>query len=268
MRRLKKTGRCRTLCARRLPSGYDATVRSVTDDERQGVYAIRNIVSGRVYVGSTIKIRKRWGEHRSLLESGKHHSIRLQRSWIKHGADAFAFEILELIDETNGLLKAEQVWIDKLYAACPLRGFNVLATAGSVAGRSFSEEAIAKMSASRRGRTISPSTRLLISAALKGRPRPESTRLAIGIGRTGKPMPESYLLKRRGWKHTDAAKEKMRASHTGRTVAEETRKKISAKLTGRKVIGRKNGARSAETKAKISVANKLAYARKHAQETI
>ncbi len=226
------------------------------------MYEIRNLVSGLVYVGSSIRPDARWRAHQCVLRKGLHHSPTLQRSWAKHGSEAFQFTILEILNVTEGLREREQVWMDRLNAACPLRGFNVLPRAGTSAGRSFSAAVIARMSASQIGKVLSLSTRRLISAALVGRPRPESVRRAIGLGRKGKLMPEAYLEKRRGQLHTEVSKEKMRLSALGRTVTEETRKKISEKLTGRRVVGRKRSPMTAECKAKISAANRAAHARK------
>lgn len=59
-----------------------------------GVYCIYNIVNGKVYVGRSIDIESRWGQHRSELNSGEHHNPHLQSAWLKYGAEAFSFFIL------------------------------------------------------------------------------------------------------------------------------------------------------------------------------
>jgi group I intron endonuclease len=60
-----------------------------------GVYQIRCRVSGKLYVGSSVRIHQRWAEHRRHLRLGRHASPRLQRAWNKHGEENFAFSILE-----------------------------------------------------------------------------------------------------------------------------------------------------------------------------
>jgi group I intron endonuclease len=60
-----------------------------------GVYEIRHVESGKVYIGSSVNVRARWRQHRSDLRMGRHHSRRLQRSWNEHGASAFAFRVRE-----------------------------------------------------------------------------------------------------------------------------------------------------------------------------
>lgn len=70
------------------------------------IYAIRNSASGKVYVGSAVRVLSRWNQHRSLLNKGKHHSQHLQSSWGKHGQAAFEFLILELVPDV-AMLSAE-----------------------------------------------------------------------------------------------------------------------------------------------------------------
>lgn len=37
-----------------------------------GIYEIRNAVNGKRYVGSSVRIKKRWRDHRSALNGRKH----------------------------------------------------------------------------------------------------------------------------------------------------------------------------------------------------
>lgn len=134
-----------------------------------GIYCIRNAVSGRVYVGSAIALATRLIVHEVALRAGKHHSIRLQRSWAKHGAGAFAFTVLELVEDVAGLLDREQHWIDRLDAASPKLGFNVLPKAGSPLGTTHTEETRQKISAANKGKPKSAETRARQSAAAKAR---------------------------------------------------------------------------------------------------
>lgn len=59
-----------------------------------GVYRIRNVVSGRFYIGSSEDIYRRFESHRKNLRNGKHSNIGLQTSWIEHGEDVFKFDIV------------------------------------------------------------------------------------------------------------------------------------------------------------------------------
>ena len=63
-----------------------------------GIYRIRNIATGKAYVGSSIRLRSRFSSHRSDLTRGTHHCQPLQRAWAKYGAAAFTFEVLAYCD--------------------------------------------------------------------------------------------------------------------------------------------------------------------------
>ena len=78
-----------------------------------GIYQIKNIVSGKIYIGSSVNILHRWEIHKSDLNNNKHHSIVLQRAWNKYGAGAFEFSILETCF-IFALIFREQYYIDKL----------------------------------------------------------------------------------------------------------------------------------------------------------
>lgn len=97
-----------------------------------GVYQIRCIATGKIYVGSAVDLRKRWGQHVRRLRRGKHRNKHLQHAWNKYGEAAFEFEVLELVD-APALLQAEQAWIDRTGCTDRNIGFNVYWVAGSPA---------------------------------------------------------------------------------------------------------------------------------------
>lgn len=76
-----------------------------------GIYCIKNKENGKMYIGSSFNIEKRWADHLYMLKENKHHSIHLQRAWNKYGIDNFSFEILELCDISD-LLVREQYYFD------------------------------------------------------------------------------------------------------------------------------------------------------------
>lgn len=41
---------------------------------KSGIYKITNLVNGKLYIGSAVKIQRRWIEHRAQLIAGKRHS--------------------------------------------------------------------------------------------------------------------------------------------------------------------------------------------------
>lgn len=76
-----------------------------------GIYRIRNVVNNKSYYGSSKNIEKRWCQHKSNLNCGRHNP-HLQRAWTKYGADSFVLEIIELVEE-DMLLDVEQQYLDK-----------------------------------------------------------------------------------------------------------------------------------------------------------
>lgn len=88
-----------------------------------GIYVIRNKITGKVYVGSTKDFDKRKEQHFKNLEAGKHSSVKLQRSYIKHGKDNFEFEIIEEYEYIESIMEREQYWIDTLNSK--VNGYNI-----------------------------------------------------------------------------------------------------------------------------------------------
>jgi group I intron endonuclease len=149
---------------------------------RAGIYCIRNIISGRKYVGSSVDIKNRWKNHRVSLRSGTHDAKAMQRSWIKHGEAAFEFTALEAVADLLDLIAAEQRWIDELDAANPRTGFNSSPTAGNCLGVRHTDETKAKHSLAQKGVPKSAEHRKAIGDAHRGRTIPEERRLRVAEG--------------------------------------------------------------------------------------
>lgn len=177
-----------------------------------GIYAIRNNASGRVYVGSGVRIERRWNNHRTLLRNGLHHSDTLQRSWNKHGEKAFSFEVLEVVEDVGRLIEREQHWIDTLHAACPKRGFNKCPTAGNCLGTKHSLETRAIMSAV--SRASGKSAAFILAFWAEASPEYLAAHAAkISAKNKGRPNPRRHLtpdqveqakrLKDAGWTYVE-----------------------------------------------------------------
>lgn len=78
-----------------------------------GIYAIKNKLNNKIYIGQSINIENRWYGHKTSLRHNKHGNKHLQNSWNKYGEDNFDFIVLEecLEDELN---EKEVYWISKL----------------------------------------------------------------------------------------------------------------------------------------------------------
>ena len=117
--------------------------------KKSGIYQIRNLVNGKVYVGSAVNLRARMQSHFGELKNNKHNNRHLQRAYDKYGLDKFVFEVLEYV-EKDMLLEREQYYIDTLNAV--KEGYNLSPTAGSLLGFKLSEEAKTKISKGNKGK--------------------------------------------------------------------------------------------------------------------
>ena len=75
-----------------------------------GIYGIKNLVSGKLYIGQSVDIEHRKYLHFWLLKNGKHFNNHLQMAFIKYGVNNFEFRVLEEIPE-NMLDVRECAWI-------------------------------------------------------------------------------------------------------------------------------------------------------------
>ncbi len=87
-----------------------------------GVFQIRNLVNGKVLLGSSLNLEGPLNSHKFMLSIGRHRNEELQRDWNTFGADKFAFEVLEVVKESDDpnfniedeLTLIEQIWIEKV----------------------------------------------------------------------------------------------------------------------------------------------------------
>jgi len=64
-----------------------------------GVYAIRNRISGRVYVAGSLDVEGAMNRARFELNMRSHRSKTLGQDWIAHGAEYFSFEVVDRVKE-------------------------------------------------------------------------------------------------------------------------------------------------------------------------
>lgn len=192
------------------------------------IYAIRHKESGRMYVGSAVRLHARWRQHRNQLRNNRHHSRYLQAAWAKYGESAFEFLILEAVDDCGDLLVRENHWIDEKKSSDSQHGFNCCPTAGSQLGMRHSDEARAKMSAAHAGRQKTDEHQQAINAALKGRQLSEQCKKKLSAARTGST-------------HSDETRAKMSNARKGKTASVESRAKIAAAMKQRHAAYREAG---------------------------
>jgi group I intron endonuclease len=92
-----------------------------------GIYQWKNLVNNKVYVGSSISIKRRQLEHIARLKNQTEGNEYFQRAWNKYGPESFVFSILERCAVENRL-EREQFWIDKLNSTNEKFGYNLIPT--------------------------------------------------------------------------------------------------------------------------------------------
>jgi len=101
--------------------------RELTDAYKQnpppmGVFRIRHLPSGRVFIASGRNLRGIMNSHQFQLRGGSHPNKALQADWNRDGASAFAVELLDELpaldatgrDARAELAELEALWLEKL----------------------------------------------------------------------------------------------------------------------------------------------------------
>lgn len=100
---------------------------------KAGIYKIEHKDSGKVYIGSSSKIKSRLSAHKLGLKNKSHHSILLQNAYNKYGEGAFIFETI-IICAPENLLMYEQIAMDFYKSYDKKRGYNIRIKAESNRG--------------------------------------------------------------------------------------------------------------------------------------
>ena len=116
-----------------------------------GIYCIKNTLNGKIYVGQSKRIEKRWVFHKWQLNKGIHPSKELQKDW-NSKKEAFSFQIIEICKESE-LEHKEMQWIKKLNAFT--EGYNDTIGGRGIVGKARTPEHCKHLSESLKGR-VSP----------------------------------------------------------------------------------------------------------------
>jgi group I intron endonuclease len=227
-----------------------------------GIYKITS-PTGRVYVGQSVDIEKRWKQHCSLYNK---ETSALTNSLKKHGVENHTFQVIEecSIDMLN---ERERYWQD--YYDCVESGLNCKYTSTNDKTGSLSDETSKKISLSKKGTKLSIESVLSIKKRMntnhpmKGRKHSSESLLKMSESHKGLKMSESSKEKRRitiskrcpvydilcrtnlseslkNVNRTKHWKDKISIANTGKTKSDKTKMKISKSLLG-KLTGSLNG---------------------------
>ena len=120
---------------------------------KSGIYAIKNLTNGKLYIGKACCLRQRLNNHKYLLRHNKHVNIHLQHAWNLYGKDNFTFDIIEYCN-VDDLPIRESYWVEFYQTNNDKFGYNLM-----IVGRSnhkHSDETKKKMSNAKKGKKLSP----------------------------------------------------------------------------------------------------------------
>ena len=108
---------------------------------RSGVYLLRNLNNEKIYIGSSIDLRRRFKEYFNVNHLLRNKHLAICAALAKYGYSQFSVEILEYCDPSD-ILKREQYYLDLLKPQ-----YNILKIAGSFVGFKHSTETKNKLAA-------------------------------------------------------------------------------------------------------------------------
>lgn len=202
-----------------------------------GVYKITNLVNGKVYIGASKNIEKRWSAHRNGYTS-------ITEDLQTLGLKNFKFEVLLECPE-DMLAQWERDMICLYDSDDSEKGYN------SPKDRPYS----LKLSETLKGRSLSEETKRKMSEAHKGRPFSDDAKHKLSEAHRGRPS------KRKGITLSEEHKRKISESRKGHMTSDEARRKMSEAHKG-KPAWNKDKSHSEETKRKISEARRLYWQKK------
>ena len=95
---------------RELVRKYKETVRPA------GVFVIRNMLDGRVYVAGSLDVEGAMNRARFELGLRSHRNKALVRDWMAHGAEHFSFEVIDRVKERDDPAFDRTAELEKLLA--------------------------------------------------------------------------------------------------------------------------------------------------------
>jgi group I intron endonuclease len=118
-------------------------------------YKITNLVNGKIYIGKTANIRKRWNGHKTAAntQNPNDYSI-LHRAIRKYGANNFSIEQLSEHTIEKEALAQEQVFIAQFQAKDRNIGYNLTDGGDGISGYKLTPEQRKKLSIARKGQFI------------------------------------------------------------------------------------------------------------------
>jgi hypothetical protein len=91
---------------------------------KSGIYCIKCLENGKMYIGKSINITDRRQKHFNLLKRGIHDNRKVQNSYNKYGKKSFVFGVIEFC-EVDKLSELESFYMKKYNSFDKKNGFNI-----------------------------------------------------------------------------------------------------------------------------------------------
>lgn len=75
-----------------------------------GIYKITNLINGKCYIGQSVNIEKRWGEHITIYNHPRCSNYHIYKAFRKYGIENFSFSVIEECKQAL-LNEREKFWI-------------------------------------------------------------------------------------------------------------------------------------------------------------
>ena len=181
-----------------------------------GIYSLTNKTTNKKYIGQTVYLNGRKGDHLLNLRRNQHDNDYLQKAFNKYGEDEFIFEVLEVIEKLESgandkdrLTEREQYWMD--YYNCYDRecGYNINPSAevNYMSGKTHTEEARKKISEAAKGRKMTEEDKERLITSRTNKPSKAIRKIPIKeakheIKKVGKTLYEYHVKTPEGIEHT------------------------------------------------------------------
>lgn len=217
-----------------------------------GIYTITDTVTGQRYVGQSVALVDRIGQHMRDLRCGKHINVAMQDSYDEYGRDVFRFRVV-LQCRRNDLNFYEHLLVASFKSDVPKFGFNRTEAGDCTLRHTAATKAkIGEASKRQVPYVRTPEIRARIAASLAGRPSPKK----------GKPMSVEQRTKLADAKRQNWADPEYRAMMLARNhmpgckrLSAETTAKIAAGVSRAHAEGRAIGPLTIQRRLETRIRN-------------
>lgn len=194
-----------------------------------GIYCIKNINDGKMYIGQSVDVDKRWQTHKWLLKNNNHFNVHLQRAY-NLDKDSFEFSVIEYCSAEE--LNEKEIYYIRYFDTME-NGYNLCEGGESTTGRVCSDETKKKISAKKAGRKCTKETIQKRTTSLKEHFENDPKFKEEFIAKAKKNLKGGW---NKGIPLTDERKAFMRKVNLGKVISEDHKNKLRELYKGENSI--------------------------------